>query len=81
MEFIRTIRERQQTAKQQNIQKEAEAVIRVADFESTLYIAVNGTPLILIEDSWTPKDIVKKLSEIRDNYVRSHQSSRTVAMF
>lgn len=81
MEFIRTIREKRQTAKQENIQKEAEQVITVSDFAGTLYIAYAGTPLVAVEDNWTPKDILGKLSVVRDNYIRYKQSARTVAMF
>lgn len=71
MEFIRTIREKQQTARQESILKEAEQVITLSDFNSTLFIAYNGTPLIQVEDNWTPKDIVQKLSVIRQNYVNA----------
>lgn len=81
MEFIRTIKEKHQTAKQENTLKEAEQMITVADFDKTLYIAYAGTPLIAIEDSWTPKDILNKLATVRGNYIRYRQSSKSIAMF
>lgn len=81
MEFIRTIREKRQTAKQENTQKEAEQVITVSDFAGTLYIAYAGTPLVAVEENWTPKDILNKLSTLRNNYIRYRQSPKSVAMF
>lgn len=81
MEFIRTIREKRQTAKQKNTQKEAEQVITVSDFAGTLYIAYAGTPLVAVEENWTPKDILNKLSTLRNNYIRYRQSPKSVAMF
>lgn len=80
MEFIRTIKQKQQASKQENIQREAEETITLSDFDSTLYIAYQGTPLIAIEDDWTPKDIVQKLAVLRGNYIKSKQSSRRAAM-
>lgn len=71
MEFIRTIREKQQTARQENIAKEAEEVITLSDFANTLFIAYHGTPLIQIDDNATPKDIVQQLSVIRNNYINA----------
>lgn len=71
MEFIRTLREKYATQRQDDIMKEAEEVIRVSDFADSLYISYGGTPLIQIEDNWTPKDILQKLSVIRHNYINS----------
>lgn len=75
MEFIRTIRERQQTAKQESITKEAEQVITLSDFANTLYIAYNGVPYMQIDDNATPKDIIQKLSVIRNNYINARSES------
>lgn len=81
MELIRSIKEKQQTARQENIAKEAENAIRIADFDNLLYIAYHGTPLIQIPDNATPKDIVQQLSVIRNNYINAKsKSSRGVAV-
>lgn len=82
MEFIRTLREKHATQRQDDIMKEAEEMIRVSDFADSLYISYAGMPLIQIEDSWTPKDILQKLSVIRHNYVskKLEKSQRKVAM-
>lgn len=72
MEFIRSIRQKQQTAKQEAVQQKAEELITIADFESSLYIAYQGTPLIHIEDSWTSQQIVKELLKVRQNYINAH---------
>lgn len=69
MEFIRTIREKQQTSKQNNIVMQAHEAICLSDFDDKIYIAYCGTPLIPIEDTWTQKDIIKKLKETRDSYI------------
>lgn len=71
MEFIRTLRNRHQTAKQNDITMQAEARIRVSDFDNTLFIAFDGTPLVPIEKDWTTKEIVQQLSIMRNNYINS----------
>ena len=71
MEFIRTLREKQRTQRQADIEKNAVALIRVADFADSLYIAYDGTPLVPIEESWTSKEILHELSILRNNYVNS----------
>ena len=71
MEFSRTIREKQVTKHQDDLAKQAEDKVYLSDFDNSLYIAYDGTPLIPIEDNWTPKQIVEELSKLRQNYVRS----------
>ena len=77
MEFIRTIRE-----KSQNKREEAESRIRIVDFDTTLYIAYDGTPLVAIEKNWATDKIIEKLSDIRQNYIKSRTiDSLRTAMF
>ena len=71
MELIRTLREKSQTRREEEMHRQAEGVITLSDFDSSLYIAYQGTPLIPINEKWTSKEIVQKLSEIRQNYVNS----------
>ena len=71
MEFIRSIREKSQTKAIENLEKMAEEIITVRDFDSSLFIAYNGTPLAPIEPSWTTKEIVQQLSIFRSNFVNS----------
>lgn len=71
MEFIRTLREKHQTARQADIQQQAEEVIRIADFADSLFIAFNGVPLFPIEESWTSKEILQQLTLLRDNYIKA----------
>lgn len=75
MEFIRTIRFKQQTAKEESLAKEAEKVITLSDFANTLYIAYNGVPYIQIDDNATPKDIIQQLSVVRNNYINAKSES------
>lgn len=51
MEFIRTIRKKQQTSRQNTILAEAHSAICLADFDGTIYIAYNGTPLVPVENT------------------------------
>ena len=71
MEFIRTLRDKHQTARQNDIAMQAEARIRVSDFDNTLFIAFDGTPLVPIEKDWTTKEIVQQLNIMRNNYINS----------
>ena len=69
MEFIRTIKEKNQTKRQEEIERMAEDIITIRDFDNSLFIAYNGTPLAPIEPSWTTKEIVQQLSVFRNNYI------------
>ena len=71
MEFIRTIKEKSQTKKQEAIAKLAESLITIQDFDNSLFIAYDGTPLAPIEASWTTKEIVQQLSIFRHNFINS----------
>lgn len=71
MEFIRTIREKSQTKRQEEIQKQAEETICLSDFDNDMYIAYAGTPLIPVDDNWSPKEIMQELNKLRQNYINS----------
>ena len=71
MEFIRTLREKSQTKRQEEIERMAEETITLKDFDNSLFIAYNGTPLAPIELSWTTKEIVQQLSVFRQNFINS----------
>ena len=71
MEFIRTLREKSQTKRQEEIEMMAEETITLKDFDNSLFIAYNGTPLAPVEPSWTTKEIVQQLSVFRQNFINS----------
>lgn len=71
MELIRTLREKNQTKRQEQIERMAEETITIQDFDNSLFIAYNGTPLAPIEPSWTTKEIVQQLSIFRSNFINS----------
>lgn len=71
MEFIRTLKEKSQTKREENIRKQAEDLITLSDFDSSLYIAYQGTPLVPIKEEWTSKEIVQELDKIRQNFINS----------
>jgi len=72
MELIRTLREKSQTRHQMELQRQAEDFITLSDFDSSLYIAYQGTPLIPVNEDWTSKEILQELQKIRQNYINSH---------
>lgn len=57
------------TARQNSIAEEASNNIFLSDFDGKIYIAFRGAPMIPIEDTWTPKEILKKLKDTRTNYM------------
>ena len=69
MELIRTIREKSQTKREQDIQREAIYAITISDFDDSLFIAYRDTPLIPIEENATSKDILSQLNKLRQNYI------------
>lgn len=71
MEFIRTIREKSQTRKQEEIHKQAEELITISDFADSLYIAYQNTPLMPIKEEWTSKEIVEELGKVRQNFINA----------
>lgn len=71
MELIRTLREKQQTRREEEIHRQAEDLITLSDFENTLFIAYNGTPLVPIAEEWTSKEIVQELDKVRQNYINA----------
>ena len=71
MELIRTLREKSQTRRQEEIHHQAEETITLSDFNNSLYIAYAGTPLVPIKDEWTSKEIIEELDKLRQNYINS----------
>lgn len=70
MEFIRTFKERQATSHQKSIIQQAQQAVYLDDFEGKIFITFNAVPFIPIEDSWTQKEILEKLEETRNSYVK-----------
>ena len=71
MEFIRTIREKQRTRKQEDLHKLAEETIEVKDFADSLYFAYEGVPYVPIDSSWTSVEIIKELGILRENFINA----------
>ena len=76
MELIRTLREKSQTKKEEDIRRLSEELITLADFDSSLFIAYQGTPLVPIEESWTSKKIYEELSMVRQNFINSKKKAQ-----
>ena len=76
MELIRTLREKSQTKREEDIRRMSEEVITLADFDSSLYIAFQGTPLVPIDESWTSKEIFEELNKVRQNYIKSKKKAQ-----
>ena len=85
MDLIRTIREKQQTKKQTEIQQNAEDISTLSDFDDCIYIAFRGVPMIPIEKTDTSQEILVKLNNLRQNYIhakmRDDKMSRINSIF
>lgn len=83
MEFFKSLREKSQIRKEEDIQRQAEILIRVSDFDEGLYISYNGIPLVPIDKDWATKEIIEELSILRSNYIKSKmkESNRVTAVF
>jgi hypothetical protein len=71
MELIRTLREKSQTRKEEEIRTIAADKISISDFDNNLYIAFDDAPLVLLDENLTCKQIVGELSRVRENYINS----------
>lgn len=82
MELIRSLREKQQVSQQNSIIEQAHNAICLDDFDDRIFIAYNGAPLIPVEESWTQKEILKKLEDTRNSFIkyRQNQSKLKTAM-
>lgn len=49
----------------------AEETITLSDFESSMYIAYNGTPFVPIKEEWTSKEIIEELTKLRQNFINA----------
>ena len=83
MEFFKSLREKSQIRKEEDIQRQSEILIRVSDFDEGLYISYNGIPLVPIDKGWATKEIIEELSILRNNYIKSKmkESNRVTAVF
>lgn len=81
MEFFKKLREKSQSKLMEDIQERSKEVITLTDFDSSIYIAYNGTSLVEIDKNWTSDEILQELSKLRNNYINSNmKGSRSVAM-
>lgn len=49
---------------------ESRSAIRLKDFDNELYIAANGVPLLPIPSDWTASQIIQRLTELREGYMK-----------
>lgn len=80
MEFIKTIREKHRASQQNCINEQAHNSICLDDFDDKIFISYNGTPLIPIEESWTQKEILAKLTQIRNSYTAFKMAQANMPM-
>jgi len=69
MEFIKNLKEKQKIKRKLEITQQAEDTICLSDFNNQVYIAYNGTPLVVVEDSWKSQEIIQELHKLRDNFI------------
>ena len=71
MEFLNNWKEKSHQRREEEVKVMANEFITLADFENKLYVAFQGNPLIVIDENLSASDILKKLQEIRNNYINS----------
>ena len=69
VEFIKNLKEKQKIKRRLEIKQQAEDTICLSDFNNQVYIAYNGTPLVVVEDSWKSQEIIQELHKLRDNFI------------
>lgn len=69
VEFIKNLKEKQKIKRKLEITQQAEDTICLSDFNNQVYIAYNGTPLVVVEDSWKSQEIIQELHKLRDNFI------------
>lgn len=69
VEFIKNLKEKQKIKRRLEIKQQAEDTICLSDFNNQVYIAYNGTPLVVVEDSWKSQEIIQELNKLRDNFI------------
>lgn len=69
MELFKTIREKHETSKQENVRRHAEELITIEDFDGSLYIAIGDIPAILINGKTTVSEAIEQLENLRENYI------------
>ena len=69
VEFIKNLKEKQKIKRKLEITQQAENTICLSDFNNQVYIAYNGTPLVVVEDSWKSQEIIQELHKLRDNFI------------
>ena len=75
---------KRQENRKKEIESQARQRIGIKDFDGELFFAYDGTPLLPVEDSATPKAMLDTLSTLRENYVKSRLSesrSRGMAVY
>lgn len=71
MEFLNNLKEKSLRRREEEVKRMASEYITLSDFNDRLYVAFQGSPLVVIDDDWPASDILSKLQEIRDNYIDS----------
>lgn len=68
MKWFESLKEEINRKREKSIRRLAEETVTLSDYAGRIYIAYNGVPLIVVNDDWSPKDILNKLTEIRVLY-------------
>ena len=70
MKIIKLFKEKQYASMQKEIKSNALKDIKLVDFANKLYIAFYDVPILSIDSKWTQEDILKKLEEVRNTYIK-----------
>ena len=84
MELFQNFKNKRQENRKKEIESQARQRIGIKDFDGELFFAYDGTPLLPVEETATPKAMLDTLSTLRENYVKSRLSesrSRGMAVY
>lgn len=70
MKIVKLFKEKQYASMQKEIKSNALKDIKLVDFDNKLYIAFYDVPILSIDSKWTQEDILKKLEEVRNTYIK-----------
>lgn len=81
MNLFSDFKAKRRESRKKEIESQATQRIGIKDFDGELFFAYDGTPLLPVEDSATPKAMLATLGTLRDNFVKSKLTeSRTRGM-
>lgn len=78
MNLIRKYTEKAAITKQKNIEEEAKNRITLSEYKGEVFIAFDGYPLVLIDNSEQVPQITEKLNGVRNSFIKYRTDENTI---